>query len=128
MPILDHLMSSTTPAHLSFEPRILVCLASEQIMQNAVPALRLRPQRVVIAASDTEPARRAAEQVTRVLVDYGWPAEAVRIVNRLPDHDLGAISRYARQLADELQREHPGLPIDFNASGGTKVKIGRAHV
>ncbi|HNH24847.1 MAG TPA: DUF1887 family CARF protein [Accumulibacter sp.] len=121
MPILDHLMSSTTPAHLSFEPRILVCLASEQIMQNAVPALRLRPQRVVIAASDTEPARRAAEQVTRVLVDYGWPAEAVRIVNRLPDHDLGAISRYARQLADELQREHPGLPIDFNASGGTKV-------
>ena len=104
-----------------FQPRILVCLSSEHIMQNAVPALRLRPQRGVVATSDSEPARRAAQQVLRVLADYGWPADALRIVHHLPDHDLSAISRYAGDLAKDLQQEHPGLPIDFNASGGTKV-------
>jgi hypothetical protein len=45
----------------------------------------------------------------------------VRIVEHTPDHDLGSITRYARQMAAELQQRHPGLPIDLNASGGTKV-------
>ncbi|HPT51530.1 MAG TPA: DUF1887 family CARF protein [Accumulibacter sp.] len=101
--------------------RILVCLASQQIMQNALPALRLRPERVVIAASDTDPARRGAAQVASVLVEAGWPAENVSIVEHLPDHDLGSVGRYARELAQELRDKHPGMPIDFNASSGTKV-------
>ena len=102
-------------------PRILVCLASEQIMQNTLPALRLRPAHVVIAASDAEPARKGADQVGQVLHDAGWPAGAVRIVEHAPDHDLASVARYARELAADLQRRHPGLPIDLNASGGTTV-------
>jgi hypothetical protein len=80
---------------MQFQPRILVCLASEQIMQNTLPALRLRPAQVIIAASDSEPALQGALQVSRVLHDAGWPADAVRIVEHTPDHDLGSISRYA---------------------------------
>lgn len=104
-----------------FEPRILVCLASEQIMQNSLPALRLRPQHVVIASSDAEPARHGAERVYQVLRAAGWPEGTVRIVEHTPDHDLGQVSRFARELAATLQRGYPGLPIDLNASGGTKV-------
>ncbi len=106
---------------MSLQPRILVCLAAEQILQNALPALRLRPERVIIACTDSEPARKGAQQVSQVLHDAGWPADAVRIVEHTPDHDLGSITRYARELASELQKQHPGLPIDLNASGGTKV-------
>ena len=106
---------------MEFQPRILVCLASEQIMQNSLPALRLRPEQVIIAASDSEPGCQGALQLARVLQDAGWPAAAVRIVEHTPDHDLGEITRYARALAAELQLGHPGLPIDLNASGGTKV-------
>jgi hypothetical protein len=106
---------------MSFQPRILVCLASEQIMQNALPALRLRPAHIVIAVSDSLPAHTGAWQVARVLHNAGWPVDEVRIVEHTPDHDLGSITRYARQMAAELQQRHPGLPIDLNASGGTKV-------
>ena len=106
---------------MEFQPRILVCLASEQIMQNTLPALRLRPVQVVIAASDSEQALAGALQVSRVLYDAGWPPEAVHTVEHTPDHDLGSITRYARELAADLQIRYPGLPIDVNASGGTKV-------
>ncbi|MBK7953584.1 MAG: DUF1887 family protein [Candidatus Accumulibacter sp.] len=106
---------------MEFQPRILVCLASEQIMQNTLPALRLRPVQVVIAASDSEQALAGALQVSRVLHDAGWPPEAVHTVEHTPDHDLGSITRYARELAADLQSRYPGLPIDLNASGGTKV-------
>ena len=106
---------------MQFQPRILVCLASEEIMQNTLPALRLQPAQVIIATSDSEPARQGALQFSRVLHDAGWPANAVRITEHTPDHDLGKISRYAQELAAELQGQHPGLPIDLNASGGTKV-------
>ena len=106
---------------MPFQPRILVCLASEQIMQNSLPALRLRPARVIIAASDAEPACRGALQVSRVLHEAGWADDAVRIVRHTPDHDLGRITRYARELAASLGSEFPGWPIDLNASGGTKV-------
>ena len=106
---------------MPFQPRILVCLASEQIMQNTLPALRLRPIHVVIASSDAEPARRGAEQVSHILHDAGWPAGTVSIVDDTPDHDLGSVTRYACGLAADLQRRYPGLPIDLNASGGTKV-------
>jgi hypothetical protein len=106
---------------MSFQPRVLVCLASEQIMQNTLPALRLRPARVVIAASDSETACRGASQVSRVLQKAGWAEDTVRIVRHTPDHDLGRITSYARELAAALSREFPGWPIDLNASGGTKV-------
>ncbi|SBT04118.1 conserved hypothetical protein [Candidatus Accumulibacter aalborgensis] len=106
---------------MQFQPRILVCLASDQIMQNTLPALRLRSAHVVIATSDVDPVRKGAEQVSHVLRDAGWPEDAVRIVEHTPDHDLASVTRYARELASDLQRRHPGLPIDLNASGGTKV-------
>lgn len=106
---------------MQFQPRILVCLASDQIMQNTLPALRLRSAHVVIATSDADPVRKGAEQVSHVLHDAGWPEDAVRIVEHTPDHDLASVTRYARELAADLQRRHPGLPIDLNASGGTKV-------
>ncbi len=93
---------------MEFEPRILVCLASGQIMQNTLPALRLRPAQVVIAASDSEQARAGAMQVSRVLHDAGWPSDTVRTVEHTPDHDLDSITRYARELAADLQRRHPG--------------------
>jgi hypothetical protein len=68
---------------MSFQPRILVCLASEQIMQNALPALRLRPAHIVIAVSDSLPAHTGAWQVARVLHNAGWPVDEVRIVEHI---------------------------------------------
>ncbi|WP_291992249.1 DUF1887 family CARF protein [Candidatus Accumulibacter sp. ACC003] len=106
---------------MPFQDRLLVCLASEQIMQNTLPALRLRPAQVVIACSDSEVVRAGALRLCQVLQEAGWPADAVRVVPHTPDHDLGLITAYARELAATLQRDHPGLPIDLNASGGTKV-------
>lgn len=106
---------------MHFQPRVLVCLASEQIMQNTLPALRLRPCRVVIASSDAVPARQGAERICRVLQQSGWPGDALRIVGPTPDHDLARITAYARTLAATMQREYPGMPIDLNATGGTKV-------
>lgn len=106
---------------MPFQPRLLVCLASEQIMQNTLPALRLRPTRVIIANTDSEAARHGAQQLSRVLLDAGWSADSVEIVEHTPDHDLASITHYARALAAELQARYPGLPIDLNASGGTKV-------
>ena len=55
---------------MQFQPRILVCLASDQIMQNTLPALRLRSAHVVIATSDVDPVRKGAEQVSHVPVSY----------------------------------------------------------
>ena len=113
--------STLTGPRMPFQPRILVCLASDQIMQNTLPALRLRPAQVVIACSDSVQAQIGALLVSRVLHDAGWPGEAITVVRNTPDHDLGSVTRYARELAGRLQAEHPGMPIDLNASGGTKV-------
>lgn len=107
-----------------------VCIATEQVLANALP-LRLLPwQRVIVVASDhlrgkqrgklMQFLRWAEEEVLR---RGGVPQASIRVVD-LRDQGMhwGDLLGFARRLAAELMLELvPGQRLDVNVTGGTKL-------
>ncbi|WP_089416919.1 PDDEXK family nuclease [Vitreoscilla filiformis] len=107
-----------------------VCIATEQVLANALP-LRLLPwQRVIVVASDhlrgkqrgklMQFLRWAEEEVLR---RGGVPQVGIRVVE-LRDEGMhwGDLLGFARRLAAELMLElAPGQRLDVNVTGGTKL-------
>lgn len=107
-----------------------VCIATEQVLANALP-LRLLPwQRVIVVASDhlrgkqrgklMQFLRWAEEEVLR---RGGVPQAGIRVVE-LRDQGMhwGDLLGFARRLAAELMLElAPGQRLDVNVTGGTKL-------
>ena len=106
-----------------------LCIATDQILANALP-LRLLPwQEVIVVASDHFRLRNAArlnqflrwaqEEAQRRSLD---PVTSVRQVD-LQDTGLGwgGLLAFARSLADDMAQTHQGYAMDVNVTGGTKL-------
>lgn len=96
-------------------PALHVCLVSDQLPANLIPALKLRPDRVLLLAS--APMQDKARTLKKVLADNGiqttlWPTS-------LADHDIRLIEEHALNLAVELS----GLDgeVVLNVTGGNKL-------
>ncbi len=92
-----------------------VCLVSEQLPANLIPALKFRPDRVLLLAS--APMQDKARTLRKVLDDSGIKAELW--ATPLADHDIRLIEEHALNLAVELS----GFDgeVVFNATGGNKL-------
>lgn len=100
--------------------KIHVCLVSDQVLANLIPALMERPDRVVLVASTEMKRRKQDEHLSLALAAHGIPSATV---DDAPDVSLGAIRRYAEVLRDALSESEPSARVTLNATGGTKLMM-----
>ena len=100
--------------------RIQVCLVSDQILANLIPALMERPEKVVIVASSQMKKRGQDQRLLNALSEHGIQAE---VVDDAPDVSLGSIRRYADALGSAFAESLPEANVTLNATGGTKLMM-----
>lgn len=100
--------------------KIHVCLVSDQILANLIPALIERPDKVVIVASAEMKRREKDKRLAQALSGYGIPTDTV---DDAPDVSLNVIRRYAEALRDALSESASSAVVTLNATGGTKLMM-----
>lgn len=98
--------------------KIHVCLVSDQMLANLIPALMERPDRVVLVVTQGMKRRSLDERLKTCLNAKGISSE---VVEDAPDTGLDEIRRYAGKLLDTLCEAFPGSEVTLNATGGTKL-------
>jgi hypothetical protein len=98
--------------------KLHVCLVSDQVLANLIPALMERPDKVVLVSS-AEMARKKIDRRLKKLLER--ESIAVEIYPDAPDVDLSHIQEFALDLAGKLEAAHPSAEIVLNATGGTKL-------
>lgn len=98
--------------------KIHVCLVSDQVLANLIPALMERPDRVVLAVSAEMSNRKLDTRLKKLLEKEGI---AVEVHRNAPDTGLIAIREFALDLAGKIQTAYRGAEIVLNATGGTKL-------
>ncbi|MEW5977188.1 MAG: DUF1887 family CARF protein [Acidobacteriota bacterium] len=98
--------------------KIHVAIVSEQTLANLIPILMERPDKVYLVCSDEMRQRGLDGRIKNVLAK-----EAIGVDTKcgVPSAGLQSIYHYARSLAAEIGRDHPGADIVLNATGGTKL-------
>lgn len=91
---------------------ILVCLVSQQAMANVIPALELRPEKVVLLSTSRE--INTAENIKKVLDSAGIDTEIFR--DLISPYNLEEIKVNIRKLIDEYKDD-----LILNVTGGTKT-------
>lgn len=98
--------------------KIHVCLVSDQILANLIPALMERPDKVVLVVSTEMAEKRLDSRLKKLLEDAGI---GIELFGNAPDTGLAAITDFAFDLAGKLESAHPAAEITLNATGGTKL-------
>lgn len=98
-----------------------VCIASDQTLQNLIPALTpdIKATQVLILASDRMLA--SAKRLRHGLQAAGLADHRISVHTGLPDADFGEIVRFGNALCAELNAVVPTPRIILNATGGTKL-------
>lgn len=90
---------------------ILVCLVSQQAMANVIPALELRPEKVVLLSTSRE--MNTAENIKIVLDESGIDTEIFREL--ISPYHLDKIDNAIKKIFKEYSND-----LILNATGGTK--------
>ena len=97
---------------------IHICLVSNQILANLIPALMERPDKVVLVVSKEMAKKKLDNRLKKLLETEGI---TVDLHGNAPDTGLEAIHEFAFDLSDKLKSAHPEAEIVLNATGGTKL-------
>lgn len=95
-----------------------VCLLSNQLLPNLIPAFMERPSRVYLIATQEMRESGLDKRMNRLLRKEKIE---VRIRSGVPSAEYGEIRKYAAKLATELVSAEAGKKIVLNATGGTKL-------
>lgn len=98
--------------------KIHVCLVSDQILANLIPALMEKPALVVLVCSAEMAARKLHHRMKKILEAAGMQVE---IHDNAPDTGLQLINSFAYGLIEKLESGHPGAEVILNVTGGTKL-------
>ncbi|MDP2823517.1 MAG: DUF1887 family CARF protein [Sulfuritalea sp.] len=112
------LTSASSTLSVAAVTKIHVCLVSDQILANLIPALMERPDKVALACSAKMSDKKIDSRLKKLLEREGI---AVDLYGDAPDTDLSTIQEFAFELADKIEKGHPGAEIVLNATGGTKL-------
>ncbi|WP_163575038.1 Card1-like endonuclease domain-containing protein [Halomonas faecis] len=103
-------------------PHLHVALVSERPEITLIPLLQLRPQRVLLVA--TQERRPVAERL-EVLLGHELPAGTEqRLIDDLPSHDPQLIHAFANRLANDLRRLQattPNLTISYHLGDAPRL-------
>jgi len=95
-----------------------VVLVSDQILQNLIPILMERPDRVVFVITDLMARRRVDQRLANQLRETG--IEITRC-KHCPDAGFSQIKAFADQVTDALLSTSAEPEIVLNATGGNKL-------
>lgn len=103
-------------------PRLHIALVTGRPEANLIPLLQLKPQQIFLIASDrmAEPADRLHTLLQEKLGDHS----DIRVLKGLPDSGPEAISHYALDLVESLNKQksrQENLEITYDLTGGTKL-------
>jgi hypothetical protein len=98
--------------------KVHVVLVSDQVMQNLIPVLMERPQRVFLVVTAEMARRRADQRLRRQLRQAD--AELVDCSD-CPDADFTRIQAFAQQVAEQVINAGADADIVLNATGGNKL-------
>lgn len=90
-----------------------ICLVSDQLPPNLIPALMLRPHTVHLVV--TEGMKEQGVRLDRILRDQGF---GTKLHAQAPSTGLAAIREFAEELAVRLDGQGPFI---LNVTGGTKL-------
>ena len=97
-----------------------VILVSDQVLQNLIPILMERPERVALVLTEEMTRRGADRRLARQL--RGTGTEVIRCAG-CPDSGFAAIRAFAHQVAETLLNADTGADTEIvlNATGGNKL-------
>jgi hypothetical protein len=95
-----------------------LCIVSEQLLANLIPALMLRPQQVLLATSEEMAQRGFTRRLAGLLAARGF---AVAVKEGLPSGGLSGMVDFARSWVEEAAQAHPQASRVLNITGGNKL-------
>ena len=98
--------------------KVHVVLVSDQVLQNLIPVLMERPQRVFVVITPEMARRRADQRLRRQLRQADTE---VLDCGDCPDADFTRIQAYAHQVAEQVINAGADAEIVLNATGGNKL-------
>lgn len=98
--------------------KVQVSIVSDQSLPNLIAALASPPDHVYLVCSERMARAPSQSRVREQLTARGI---GVSVVQGAPDVGLASIRRFALDLADRIDREHPDAEVELNATGGTKL-------
>ncbi len=99
---------------------IHVCLVSDQILANLIPALMEQPDEVLLVVSAEMKKRGQDARLKEALAAHGLTGE---LVEDAPEVSLAEIRRYAAALAGLLREKCANATVTLNTTGGTKLMM-----
>ncbi len=93
-----------------------VCLVSDQLLANLIPALVRQPRKahLMVSTEKVEKGQRLAQLLTATGVEVTW-------YDQVPDADFTRIFEYARRVSASIKAEHSTELILVNVTGGNKL-------
>ncbi len=98
--------------------KLHLCIVSDQLLPNLIPALMEAPDITVLLSS--ERMQEKAQQLAKLLRVQGVQVE---IIGGMPDSGLESIYEFALGLQGTLSQRYPEAEIILNATGGTKLMV-----
>ena len=97
---------------------IQICLVSDQLLANYIPAMMYQPDQVHLVSSAHVLKKGLTARLERMLQDQGM---SVFLHDDLPDSDIQLIREFANWLAQSIDLETPNANITLNITGGNKL-------
>lgn len=98
---------------------VMICIASGQTQQNALPLFVRTPQRLCLFVSDDHKAIKSAERIVDVAKRRG--IKEIDLFDHMPSAPLQAIREFAKEKIAEIRKKEPNANLILNATGGTKL-------
>lgn len=118
--VIQKAASASTVADAKAEnrPKVMLCIASAQIMQNVLPILQLSPNRLHIVISEDSKAKESAKKIKRICDMLGLQCE---LHSGIPSSPLPTILQSANGIIQSIRQKNPEAHFILNATGGTKL-------
>lgn len=97
---------------------IHICIVSERLLANLIPALMERPEMVYLPTTEEMARGGQADRLRKLLLGQALQAE---ICPGLPSGGLSGIYDFVIELSATVQRRHPGAEVVLNITGGNKL-------
>lgn len=95
-----------------------ICIVSERLVANLIPALMLRPERVLLVSSTEMEGQGLTHRLGELLASEGL---VVEVKTGLPSGGLSDIAAYASALRKDLEASGPEDALILNLTGGNKL-------
>jgi len=95
-----------------------ICIVSERLIPNLIPALMLKPERVLLITSMEMEQRGLTARLNNLLGSRGFD---VTVKSGLPCGRLSLISEYAKRLAADVRQSFSKDELVLNLTGGNKL-------